>query len=128
VIRLLLDQGLLRIDGSAVMATAAHVLDPISSGIPMFINGPVGTHPVEIKGRIRATTLPPGGRDHDHVDSAFWKMPDEVVAALGGVRFVEPWRISQNRAPIERRYYMKWAMRFRATRMPSTTRRGGLAT
>jgi len=97
---------LLRIDGRAVMVTAAHVLDPISSGIPMFTSGPVGTHPVEIKGRIQATPLPAGGRHHDHVDSAFWEMPDDVVAALGGVRFVESWRISQNKAPIERRYYM----------------------
>jgi hypothetical protein len=97
---------LLRIDGCAIMATAAHVLDPISSGIPMFISGPVGTHPVEIRGRIKATPLPPGGRDRDHLDSAFWTMPDAVVAALGGVRFVESWRISQNRASIESRYYM----------------------
>ena len=98
---------LLRIDGRAVMATAAHVLDPISCGVPMFISGPVGTHPVPITGGlIRATPMPPGGRDHDHHDSAFWTMPDEVVAALGDVRFVEPWRISQNRADVERRYYM----------------------
>jgi hypothetical protein len=78
---------LLRIDGSAVMVTAAHVLNPISRGIPMFISGPVGTHPVEIRGQIQAMRLPSGGRDHDHIDSAFWKMPDEVVAGLGGIRF-----------------------------------------
>jgi hypothetical protein len=42
-------------------------------------------------------------------------MPDEVVAALGRGRFVEMWRISQNRAPTERRYYYM-AMRYAISR------------
>jgi len=77
---------LLKIDGRAILVTAAHVLDPLREGIPLSVGGPPGTHPVPIKGGVvRMTTPPQGNRLKDHVDSAFWKMPDEAVGALGKV-------------------------------------------
>jgi hypothetical protein len=106
---------LLSIDGHHVFVTAAHVLDPLSQGVELSVGGPPGTRPVPIEGGvIRATTPPQANRLRDHVDSAFWKMPGKAVRALGNVWFVDSSRLSHNRAPIERRYYM--AMGFAQSR------------
>lgn len=117
---------LLRIDGHPVLVTAAHVLDPLRQRVELSVGGLPGTHPVPIEGGIVRMTAPPqGNRFKDHVDSAFWKMPDKAVAALGNVWFVDPFRISHNRAPVERRYYM--AMGFAQSRNRKSidnTRRG----
>jgi hypothetical protein len=106
---------LLRIDGHHVIVTAAHVLDPLRHGVELSVGGLPGTRPVPIGGGvIRMTTPPQGNRLKDHVDTAFWKMPGNAVKALGNVWFVDPFRISHNRAPVERRYYM--AMGFAQSR------------
>jgi hypothetical protein len=79
------------------MVTAAQVLDPISSGIPMFVSGPPGASLIPMEGGVIRATMPPlGNRIRDHIDSAFWAMPNEVLSALGTARFVEPERISHS--------------------------------
>ena len=106
---------LLRIDEHPILVTAAHVLEPRRQGVELSVRGSPGTHPVPIAGGvIRATVPPQGNRLDDHLDSAFWKMPDDAVRALGNVWFVDPLRISHNRAPVESRYYM--AMGFAQSR------------
>ena len=106
---------LLRIDGHPILVTAAHVLDPLRQRVELSVGGLPGTRPVPIEGGIiRMTTPPQGNRLKDHVDSAFWKIPDKAATALGKVWFVDPFRISHNRAPVERRYYM--AMGFAQSR------------
>jgi hypothetical protein len=106
---------LLRIDGHPIFVTAAHVLDPLREGVELSVGGQPGTRPVPIEGGvIRMTTPPQGNRLKDHVDTAFWKMPGKAVKPLGNVWFVDPFRISHNRAPVERRYYM--AMGFAQSR------------
>lgn len=106
---------LLMIDVHPVLVTAAHVLDPLRQGVELSVGGPPGTHPVPIEGGVIRMTRPPqGSRLKDHVDSAFWKMPDNAVRALGNVWFVDPFRLSHNRAPVERRCYM--AMGFAQSR------------
>jgi hypothetical protein len=55
---------------------------------------------------IRATEPPHGNRWDDNLDSAFWNMPNDAVRVLGNVWFVDPLRLSHNRALVERRYYM----------------------
>jgi hypothetical protein len=98
---------LLRIGGHPIFVTAAHVLDPLHEGVELSVGGSPGTRPVPIEGGVfRMTTPPQGNRLKDHVDSAFWKMPDKAVTALGSVWFVDPFRLSHNRASVERRYYM----------------------
>jgi hypothetical protein len=98
---------LLSVDDQPILSTAAHVLDWLRKGVPMFVGGPVGTHPVPIVGGVLKTTTPPQGvRELDHLDCGFWEMPDDAVRSLGEVRFVDASRISHNRAPVEHRYYM----------------------
>lgn len=108
---------LLKIDGSAILVTAAHNLDGLKDGIQLSVGPPPGTNPAPVPivgGVVRSTPRPPGGRRRDAVDSAFWKMPDDAVRALGNVWFIDPLRISHNRAPVNRRYYM--AMGFAQSR------------
>jgi hypothetical protein len=98
---------LLIVDGCPVLSTAAHILDRRKKGELLAVGGPVGTHPVPIVGGVLKATRPPqGDRALDHVDCAFWKMPDGAVRALGNVTFLDASRVSHNRAPSDRRYYM----------------------
>jgi hypothetical protein len=97
---------LLDIDGTPVVATAAHIADKIISGTTLFVAGPARPQLVPILGGDIKTTIPPSGdRKLDHSDSAFWRMPDEVVQSLGATNFLGTSRLAHNRAPIERRYY-----------------------
>jgi hypothetical protein len=106
---------LLKIDGHAILSTAAHILDERKRDVPLFVGGPVGTRPVPIEGGVlRTTTAPEGNRGLDHFDGGFWKMPDDAVLALGAVEFLDASRFSRNRAPADRRYYM--AMGYRLSR------------
>lgn len=98
---------LLKIDDRPILSTAAHVLDNITDGFPLFVGGPLGTHPVLIqRGVLRTTPKPQGNRRRDHLDCGFWKMPEEAVRALGAVEFLDASRLSDNRAATDRRYYM----------------------
>ncbi len=98
---------LLQIDGHPILVTAAHVLEPIRKRVELSVGVSPGTHPVPIAGGvIRATAPRHGNRFKDNLDSAFWEMPDDAVCALGNVWFVDPLRLSHNRAPVARRYYM----------------------
>jgi hypothetical protein len=98
---------LLKVDGHSILSTAAHILDARTASVPLFVGGPVGTHPVPIEGGVlRTTTAPQGNRHVDHLDCGFWKMPEEAVRALGAVEFLDASRISHNRARADRRYYM----------------------
>jgi hypothetical protein len=97
---------LLDIDGTPVVATAAHIVDNIPEGATLFVASPVRPQLVPIMGgKVKSTPKPPKGRDHDHSDSAYWQMPDDVVAILGPGNFLGSSRLAHNRAPLERRLY-----------------------
>jgi hypothetical protein len=97
---------LLDIDGTPVVTTAAHIADDITKGATLFVAGAEWPQLVPIFGGGVKTTVPPrGDRKLDHSDSAFWRIPDEVIKNLGAANFLRSSRLSQNRAPHERRYY-----------------------
>lgn len=97
---------LLDIDGTPVVATAAHIADDISEGATLFVASPARPQLVPIVGGdIKTTPKPPKGRKFDHSDNAYWRIPDDVVESLGAANFLGPSRLSHNRAPQERRYY-----------------------
>jgi hypothetical protein len=97
---------LLDIDGTPVVATAAHIADKIPEGTTLFVAGPARPQLVPILGGEIKTTIPPrGNRDQDHSDSAYWRIPADVVENLGAANFLSPSRLAHNRAPLERRYY-----------------------
>ena len=50
---------LLKIDGHAILSTAAHILDERKRDVPLFVGGPVGTRPVPIEGGVLRTTTAP---------------------------------------------------------------------
>jgi hypothetical protein len=98
---------LLDVDGCPILSTAAHILDRRKKGELLAVGGPVGTHLVPIVGGVLKTTAAPqGDRALDHVDCGFWRMPDDAVRSLGEVKFLDASRLSHNRAPSDRRYYM----------------------
>lgn len=97
---------LLDIDGTPVVATAAHIVDNITKGATLFVASPARPQLVPIVGGdVKATPKPPKGRDYDPSDSAYWQMPDDVVAILGPANFIGASRLAHNRAPKERRYF-----------------------
>lgn len=95
---------LLEIDGKRVISTAAHITDELAR-TPLFIGGVVGTHPVQLAERVRATKPPRGIRNWDHHDCAYCEISAENAAALGPVEFLSESRLSQNRIPTEGRFY-----------------------
>jgi hypothetical protein len=95
---------LLDVDGKRVVSTAAHIADDLVV-TPLFVGGLVGTHPVPLAARFRATTPPGGDRRLDHLDCAYCEISAESAAALGSVEFLSESRISHNRVPPERRVY-----------------------
>jgi hypothetical protein len=95
---------LLEIDGKRVVSTAAHIADDLAL-TPLFVGGLVGTHPVQLAGRFRATTPPGGDRRLDHLDCAYCEISANDTAALGPVEFLSESRMSHNRVPSERRVY-----------------------
>jgi hypothetical protein len=95
---------LLDIDGKRILSTAAHVADNLAHS-PLFVGGPVGTHPVQLQGRFRGTTPPGGDRLKDHFDCAYCVLSGTDAAALGAVEFLDASRISHNRASTEGRVY-----------------------
>jgi hypothetical protein len=95
---------LLEIDGKPVVSTAAHIADDLAL-TPLFVGGLIGTHPVQLAGRFRATTPPGGDRQLDHLDCAYCEISAQSAAALGPVEFLSKSRISHNRVPPERRVY-----------------------
>lgn len=97
---------LLDIDGTPVVATAAHIVDDIPEGATLFVATPARPQLVPIVGGdIKTTPKPPKGRNYDHSDSAYWRIPDDEVERLGVANFLGPSRLSHNRAPQDRRYY-----------------------
>jgi hypothetical protein len=97
---------LLDVDGTPVVATAAHITDALSDGAALFVAGPVRRHLVRILGgSIEATAAPNGDRRSDHSDGAFWRVPDGAVDDLGAASFLKASRLADNRAPVERRIY-----------------------
>jgi len=97
---------LLDIDGTKVVSTAAHIADDIEKGATLFVAAPPRTQLVPILGgNIKVTTAPHKDRNLDHSDCAFWRVPDDVVEALGAANFLGALRLSHNRAPLERRYF-----------------------
>jgi hypothetical protein len=97
---------LLDIDGTRVITTAAHIIDNIPEGATLFVATAGRSQLVPIVGgKIKTTPKPKGIRDLDHSDSAYWQMPDEVVAILGPENFLGPSRLAHNRSPQERRLY-----------------------
>lgn len=95
---------LLEIDGRRVVSTAAHIADWLKKS-PLFVAGLIGTHPVQIVGKVRTTTAPSDNRDLDYLDCAYWPVSDEAAAALGPVRFLDKSMLSYNRASTEWRVY-----------------------
>lgn len=97
---------LLDVDGTPVVATAAHIVDNIPEGATLFVASPARPQLLAVVGGyIKTTPKPRKGRDFDHSDSAYWQMPEDVVEILGRANFLGPSRLSHNRAPQERRYY-----------------------
>ena len=96
---------LLEIDGRRILSTAAHIADWLTKNWKLCVLGLVGTHPIGIVGRVRATVPPMGIRQWDHLDCAFWEVPGEAVAAFGPVEFLGAPRLSKNRAPVAGRAY-----------------------
>jgi hypothetical protein len=89
-----------------VVATAAHIADKIPEGTTLFVAGPARPQLVPILGGEIKTTIPlRGNRDQDHSDSAYWRIPADVVENLGAPNFLGPSRLAHNRAALERRYY-----------------------
>jgi hypothetical protein len=95
---------LLDIDGKRVVSTAAHIADDLAV-TPLFVGGLVGTHPVLLAGKFRATKPPDEGRQLDHLDCAYCEISAENARALGAVEFLSKARISHNRVSPERRVY-----------------------
>jgi hypothetical protein len=95
---------LLKIGGKRVVSTAAHIADDLAL-TPLFVGGLVGTHPVQLAGKVRATKPPGGNRDWDHLDCAYCELSTENAAALGPVEFLSESRMSHTRVAPERRVY-----------------------
>ena len=93
---------LLEIDGKRVVSTAAHIADDLAL-TPLFAGGLVGTHPVQLAGKFRATTPPGGDWQLDHVDCAYCEISANDLAAVGPVEFLSESRMSHDRVPPERR-------------------------
>ena len=87
-----------------MVSTAAHITDKLVQ-TPLFVGGLVGTHPVQLAGKVRATKPPRGNRDWDHLDCAYSEISAENAATLGPVEFLSESRMSHNRVPPERRVY-----------------------
>jgi hypothetical protein len=99
---------LLEVDGVKVLTTAAHTADSMRKGAALYVGGPIGTRPVHIAGGARSTVAPDDLREKDPFDFAFWVVSDDDARALGGVVFLGKDRLSHNRAPPERRYFMAY--------------------
>jgi hypothetical protein len=100
---------LLDIDGTRVLSTAAHIADEMQNeDTQLYVGGLLGSRLVPIAGRVRATVAPDGVRDRDPFDGAFWVVPVAGAEKLGGVEFLGKDRLSHNRAPSERRYFMAY--------------------
>lgn len=97
---------LLSIDGHHIMCTAAHVLDVRwKLQREVYVGGTSRLVPI-LKGMIRSATPPPGSnRGPDHFDCGFWRIPQDAIAALGDVNFIDMARVSPNNAPTDCRYY-----------------------
>jgi hypothetical protein len=104
---------LLRIDEREFVVTAAHILDELDTHA-IYIAGTVGTEPVQILGVAQKTSPPPGGRQHDKIDIAFWELDQPTADKLGHVSFIEVSGLSHNKAPLESRLYL--AMGYPASR------------
>ncbi len=95
---------LLNVDRSRILSTPAHVADNLAHS-PLFVGGPVGTHPVQLQGKFRGTTAPAGDRRQDHLDCAYCILSESDTRDLGAVEFLEASRLSHNRATTEGRAY-----------------------
>lgn len=108
---------LLNVGGAPVLSTAAHVLDNLTAGYSVYVGGDGETHPVLVGGGVIATTpKPAGGRDLDHYDCGFWRIPDKAVSYLGAVEFLDASRLSDNSQEVGRRYYMTMGYRLKRNR------------
>ena len=96
---------LLTFEGEKYVVTAAHVLDWIPSHA-LYVSGVVGTEPVQIIGKIRATEEPPEGRDKDKLDIGIWRISSSEEQRLGAVKFIDASEVSHNRATTTNRVYM----------------------
>jgi hypothetical protein len=97
---------LLDVDGTRIISTAAHIMDNLRA-TTLFVCGLVGSRLVPILGgKVRATRPPGDDRHLDHLDCAFWRIPDSSIDALGKVEFLNASTFSHNRARTENRYYM----------------------
>jgi hypothetical protein len=95
---------LLEIDGRRVLSTAVHVADQLAR-TSLSVSGLIGTRPVELAGRFRATTPPGGDRRLDRLDCAYCEISAQSAAALGPVEFLRDSRISHNLVQTENRVY-----------------------
>jgi hypothetical protein len=96
---------LLRIKGRNFAVTAAHVVDRANSNA-IYVAGGISSQPAQLLGIVRATAMPPKGRDADKMDLAFWEIDRAGVDKLGSVSFIETANLSHNRVTTENRLYM----------------------
>jgi hypothetical protein len=98
---------LLLVGGVRFVVTAAHILDN-RKNTNLYIGGRAGARPALISAdwNWKGTPAPNGVRRLDKIDCAFSQVPESIVRTLGAVEFLEPDRISHNRAPLANRVYM----------------------
>ena len=116
---------LLDVDGTRVVSTAAHIVDELAL-TDLFVCGLVRSQLVPmLGGKVRATKPPPGGnRRLDHLDCAFWQIPDSSIQGLGEVEFLNASMFSHNRARQCRiATTWRWVSQYHVTRKPSKNSR-----
>jgi hypothetical protein len=95
---------LLHIDDDRYLVTAAHVIDN-NEYTSLYLGGAPGRDLIEIKADFLVTSKPDNDRKKDPYDFAVWKLPQDVVTALGDVRYFEQAEIADNRIlPAGRNY------------------------
>jgi hypothetical protein len=93
----------IKVGGEPFMVTAAHVTD--NHHVSTLYVG-ASSSLQKIEGEFWQTKVPAGGRDDDKLDFAFWRLPDDVVATLSDVVFIEESDLSLNRGTMEGRQFL----------------------
>jgi hypothetical protein len=89
---------LLHLGEDKYLVTAAHVIDHnTDNDTTLYLGGAPGQALIEIDADFSATGKPGNNREKDHYDFAIWKMPQQVIDALGDVRYLEDRDIADSR-------------------------------
>jgi len=98
---------LLRLGEDRYLVTAAHVIDHnTDNATTLYLGGAPGQDLIEINADFWATVKPDNHRENDHHDFALWKMPPDVINALGDVKYFEDSEIGDGRTSPDGRNYL----------------------